>query len=73
MHCTDCFELIEHCRCSFGGGKKSVRPYHLLKTADPLAQCSVCGRKTWSADDINRECGMPQPQGFVCGGRMSRR
>lgn len=48
-------------------------PYHLREDAGPLCECTVCGRKSWAADDINRGCGLPQPQpGVICGGRMAR-
>ncbi len=48
-------------------------PYHLRTKEPPLAVCTVCHRKSWSADQINRECGMPQPQqDVICGGRMAR-
>lgn len=48
-------------------------PYYLRENSPPLCECTVCGRKSWSADEINRECRMPQPQpqpGVICGGRM---
>jgi hypothetical protein len=38
-----------------------------------LAACSVCGRKTWSPNEVELTCRMPQPNGSVCLGKMKRR
>lgn len=49
---------------------QSNLPYHLRADAAPLAACSDCGRKSWSADSIDRPCAMLQPTGVICGGTM---
>lgn len=34
----------------------------------PVAQCTRCGRKTWSSSEVNTEDRMTQPDGQPCGG-----
>jgi hypothetical protein len=36
----------------------------------PLAQCSRCGRKTWSESQVGAEDRMTMPDGSPCGGRF---
>ena len=48
---------------------QSTWPAHLRDDA-PFARCGRCGRKTWSTEEFGRECRMPQPDGFPCGGRF---
>lgn len=36
----------------------------------PCAQCTECGRKTWTEKEVNKICGMSQPDGMRCSGRM---
>lgn len=43
-------------------------PIHLRDNTSYL-QCSACDRKSW-AGEINRPCGMPQPDGSKCDGVM---
>lgn len=31
--------------------------------ADPVGQCSKCGRKTWEPGMVGQTCHMPQPPG----------
>lgn len=45
-------------------------PAHLSDDA-PHWQCSGCGRKSWAPRDAGRLCGMPQPDGQTCAGRLS--
>lgn len=45
------------------------RPEHLRDDARFLV-CSVCKRKEFCLDCDGERCGMPQPDGFPCGGVM---
>lgn len=38
--------------------------------APPEAVCDRCGRHTWARYNLNEICGMPQPDGHICGGRF---
>lgn len=46
-------------------------PAHLREEAKPIAQCTLCQRRTW-AEEAETPCGMIQPNGFRCLGTMKR-
>lgn len=48
---------------------QSTWPAHLRDSA-PRQRCGRCGRWTWSIEDFGRECRMPQPDTYPCGGRF---
>lgn len=35
---------------------------------EPVAECSVCHRKTWEPSMVGHICYMPQPSGDTCAG-----
>lgn len=45
-------------------------PPHLRHDAAPLAVCNRCQRKSWSSEELNQFCNMPQPGDFLCNGKM---
>ena len=45
-------------------------PWYLREDSDPACQCSVCERKSWDLGMVAQRCGMPQPNGDRCDGRM---
>lgn len=48
------------------------RAYHLRRNVPEIAACTGCGRKSWTADEIDRACGMTQPNGEACAGTFAR-
>lgn len=46
-------------------------PLHLREETPPTAQCDRCGRKLWGIFDIPNICGMRQPDGSRCGGKIN--
>jgi len=44
-------------------------PAHLRDDA-PFAVCGRCGRKTVDETQFGQEDRMPQPDGYLCGGRF---
>lgn len=45
-------------------------PDHLRDGA-PFATCSGCGRKSWASSSWGMKCGMTQPGGALCDGRLA--
>lgn len=74
---SDAGRRIHHPLCRVGQAESDYAeltdndlPYHLRPDALPLAQCSRCGRQTWSTSEVGTEDCMTQPDGQPCGGRF---